>query len=66
MNNIYKRDEPADAKVNSELFKYMIVVTGNINDNSDIKTDKIAVQVKYLSNVWKTLGMSLIVKKILF
>ena len=41
----------------------MIIVTGNIDDNSDIKTDKIAVQVKYLSNVWRTLGMSLIATK---
>ena len=65
----YKRDELADAKVNSEFtiiynkFKYKIIATEKIHDNSDIKTDKIAFQVKYLNNVWRILRMFLIVKK---
>ena len=59
----------ADPITNSESFKYKSSITGktsNVNNNTERehkKTKKnleIVVPLKYLSNFWRTLGMSLI------
>ena len=56
----YYRDEPNDNLVDSESFKSKIKVTGKTPNNGNEKDVEIMVPLKYLSNFWRTLEMSLI------
>ena len=67
----YYRDEPAltdagapdNSSGNSVLFKYKQKITGSTGNNGT-KNVEIMFPLKYLSNVWRTLEMSLINCKI--
>ena len=50
----YYRDEPNDKLADSESFKSKVKITGNKKDV------ELMVKLKYLSNFWRTLEMSLI------
>ena len=54
------RDGPNDNSTDSELFKSKIKITGKTPDNGNTKNTEIIVPLKYLTNFWKTLEMSLI------
>ena len=54
------RDEPNDNLTGSESFKSKIEITGDTPDGGNTKDVEIMVQLKYLSNFWRTLEMSLI------
>ena len=54
------RDEPNNNLENSESFKSKIRITGKSPNNDNEKDVKIMVQLKYLSNFWRTLEMPLI------
>ena len=56
----YYKDEPSDNLIDSELFKFKIKVTGNTPADGNTKDVEIIVTLKYLSNFWRTLEMSLI------
>ena len=57
----YFRDEPDDNDVeDSESFKSKIKITGKTHNNDSEKDVEIMVPLKYLSNFWRTLEMSLI------
>ena len=56
----YFRDEPNDNLANSESFKSKIKITGKTPNNNNVKDLEIMVPLKYLSNFWRTLEMSLI------
>ena len=56
----YYRDEPNDNLANSESFKSKIKITGKTTNNGNEKDVKIMVPLKYLSNFWRTLEMTLI------
>ena len=56
----YFRDDPNDNLSDSELFKSKIKITGKAPNNNNVKNVEIMVPVKYLSNFWRTLEMSLI------
>ena len=66
----FKRDELSAGNVgltfnNSQSFKYKAALLGKTadavaNTNSSVKEAKIAVPLKYLSNFWRSLEMSLI------
>ena len=56
----YFRDEPNDNLADSESFKSKIKITGKIRVNDNEKHVEIMVPLKYLSNFWRTLEMSLI------
>ena len=56
----YFRDEADDNIEESELFKSKIKITGKTPDDHDKKDVEIMVPLKYLSNFWRTLEMSLI------
>ena len=56
----YYRDQPNDILANSESFKSKIKITGKTPDDGNEKDVEIMVQLKYLSNFWKTLEMTLI------
>ena len=56
----YYRDEPNDNLANSESFKSKIKITGKTPNNDNEKDVEIMVPLKYLSNFWRTLEMSLI------
>ena len=70
----FKRDEvpPNDADLsidNSQSFKYEAALVGKTanavtDTNSSVKNTKIAVQLKYLSNFWRSLEMPLVNCKI--
>ena len=69
----FKRDEVpannADLSIdNSELFKYKAALVGKTEEaadgNSFVKNTKIAVPLKYLSNFWRSLEISLIICKV--
>ena len=53
----YYRDESANRM---QDFKSKFKITGNTPDDSNTKNVEIAVSLKYLSNFWKTLEMTLI------
>ena len=55
-------DFPADNN-NSALFKFKTKIAGK-TENDGTKNVKIMVQLKYLSNIWRTLEMTLINCKI--
>ena len=54
------RDEPDDDLEDSESFKSKIKITGKTPDDDNVKDVEIMVPLKYLSNFWRTLEMSLI------
>ena len=56
----YYRDEPNDNLANCESFKSKIKITGKTTNNGNEKDVKIMVPLKYLSNFWRTLEMTLI------
>ena len=56
----YYRDDPNDNITQSESFKYTIIITGKTLAARNIKDVKIAVPLKYLSNLRRTLEMPLI------
>ena len=56
----YYRDDPNDILTNSKSFKFKMKITGKIPAVGNTKDVKIAAQLKYLSNFWRTLEMSLI------
>ena len=60
----YYRDEPNGNLADSESFKSKIKITGTTPDNGNEKDVKIMVPLKYLSNFWGTLEMSLVNCKI--
>ena len=45
---------------NSKSFDYKTSITGKLGDNSRTKDVEIAVPLKYLSNIWRTLDIPLI------
>ena len=53
----YFRDEPNDDIEDSESFKSKIKITGKTPNNDNEKDVEIMVQLKYLSNFWRTLEM---------
>ena len=56
----YYRDEPNDNLTDSESFKSKIKITGKTLNNGNKKDIEIMVPLKYLSNFWRALEMSLI------
>ena len=56
----YYKDEPNGNLADSELFKSKVKITGSTPDNGDTKDVEIIVPLRYLSNFWKTLEISLI------
>ena len=56
----YYKDEPQDNSANSESFKSKVKVIGNTLPDGNTTDVKIIVSLKYLSNFWRTLEMSLI------
>ena len=69
----YKRDEPSEANAindltvdNSSSFKYKVSLLGDPDDDSGIakRSVKVVVPVKYLSNFFRSLEISLINCKI--
>ena len=56
----YHKDHPNDNIIQSESFKYKIKITGKTRAASNTKDFEIAVPLKYLSNIWRTLEMPII------
>ena len=56
----YYKDEPNDNLTNSEPFKSKIKITENTPADGNTKDVEIIVQLKYLSNFWRTLEMPVI------
>ena len=55
----YYRDEPNNNLADSESFKSEKKITGKTPNNDNEKDVEIMVSLKYLSNFWRTLEMSL-------
>ena len=56
----YYRDKPNDNLADSESFKSKIKITGKPPADGNEKDVEIIIPLKYLSNFWRTLEMSLI------
>ena len=56
----YYKDDPNDNLANSKSFKSKVQITGKTPNNGNTKDVEIIVQLKYLSNLWRTLEMPLI------
>ena len=56
----YYRNEPNDNLADSESFKAKIKITGKTPNNGNENDVEIMVPLKYLSNFWRTIEMSLI------
>ena len=57
----YKQGGSRDAPIiDSKSIKSKVGVTGKVSNNANTKDFKIAVPLKYLSNFWRTLEISLI------
>ena len=56
----YYKDDPNDNLANSESFISKIKITGKTPNNGNTKDVERIVPLKYLSNFWRTLEMSLI------
>ena len=54
------KDDPNDNLANSKSFKSKVKITGKTLNNRNTKDVEIIVPLKYLSNFWRTLEMSLI------
>ena len=61
----YCRDDPNDNITQSESFKYKIKLPGKTPGDGNTKDVEIAVQLKYLSDFWKSLEMALIIVKLI-
>ena len=55
----YQKDQPSDNLTDSESFNSKIKIKGNTVNNGNTKDVEIIVPRKYLSNFWRTLGMTL-------
>ena len=56
----YYKDDPNDNLTDSKSFKYKVKITGKTPAGGNTKDVEIIVPLKYLSNFWRTLEMSLI------
>ena len=56
----YYKDDPNDNITQSESFKSKIKITGKTPAAGNTKNVEIAVSLRYLSNFWRTLEISLI------
>ena len=56
----YYKDEPNDNIADSESFKSKVKVTGKTPAAGNTNDIEVIVPLKYLSNFWRTLEMSLI------
>ena len=56
----YYKDDANNNLANSESLNYKVKITGKTQDNGNTKDVEIIVPLKYLSNFWRTLEMSLI------
>ena len=56
----YYKDGPNDNLTNSKSSKSKVKITGKTLNNGNTKDIEIIVPLKYLSNFWRTLDMSLI------
>ena len=56
----YYKDDPNDNLANFESFKSKVKITGKTPNNENTKDVEIIVPLKYLSNFWRTLEVSLI------
>ena len=56
----YYKDDPNDNLANSKSFKYKVKIMGKTPQDGITKDVEILVPLKYLSNFWRTLEMSLI------
>ena len=56
----YYKDEPNDNLADSESFESKVKITGSTSNNGNTKDVEINIPLKYLSNFWRTLEMSLI------
>ena len=56
----YYKDEPNDNISDSKSFKSKVKITGKAPVAGNTKDVQIIVQLKYLSNFWRTLEMHLI------
>ena len=56
----YYRDDSNGTITESKWFKYKIKITGKTPATGNTKDVEIAVPLKYLSNFWRTVEMSLI------
>ena len=56
----YYKDDPNDNIVKSKLFKSKIKITGKTPAVGNAKDVEMIVPLKYLTNFWRTLEMSLI------
>ena len=56
----FYKNEPNNNLKDSESFKSKIKMTGKAPNNGNTKDVEIIVLLKYLSNFWKTLEMTLI------
>ena len=56
----YYKDEPNNNLADSESFEFKVKITGNTLANGNARDAEIIVPLKYLSNFWRTLEMSLI------
>ena len=56
----YYKDEPNDNLAGSESFKTKVKITRKTPADGNTKNVEIIVPLKYLSNFWRTLEMSLI------
>ena len=60
----YYWDEPNTTLADSEAFKSKVKITGSTTNDGNTKDVKVAVSLKYLSNLWRTFEMPLINCKI--
>ena len=56
----YYKDDPNDNLANSKSFKYKVKIMGKTPQDGNTEDVEILVPLKYLSNFWRTLEMSLI------
>ena len=56
----YYKNDPNDNLGDSESFKYKVKIKGKTPNDGNTKNIEIIVPLKYLSNFWRTLEMSLI------
>ena len=56
----YYKDDPNDNLANSKSFKYKVKIMRKTPQDGNTKDVEILVPLKYLSNFWRTLEMSLI------
>ena len=56
----YYKDDPNDNLENSASFKFKVKITGKTAAADNTKDVEIIIPLKYLSNFWRTLEMSLI------